>query len=293
MRAIGMVVALALLACSGGSGKPSKPTSVDDTGGSGAEETGGSSGSTGGNSGGAAKKDAAPASTGGSGGSETTPDAAAGTGGSMTSDAAAAADVARGGDGAVLGGSVLAFYEAEAVPPNTLISGAVVGKCGATTPVCPPPAEIKPETNCCSGAGEVRQLLRGKGGLQFNGVTVDADGIYDVTWWYHCGNNDNFHDPTCRGEPHTASGCRPGELTVNGTVLPKIYEFPCFPGSWGEIHAATTTVPLKAGNMNTIKMTAHYTNNDAIDIDAIAIYAAGKGVPPSLPKSQPAGQVAH
>jgi hypothetical protein len=289
-----MAAALALLACSGGGGKPSKPTSVDDTGGSGAEETGGSSGSTGGSSGGAAKKDAAPASTGGSGGSETTADAAAGAGGSMTSDAAVTADVARGGDGAVvLGGSVLAFYEAEAVPPNTLISGAVVGKCGAATPVCPPPAEIKPETNCCSGAGEVRQLLRGKGGLQFNGVTVDADGNYDVTWWYHCGNNDNFHDPTCRGEPHTASGCRPGELTVNGTVLPKIYEFPCFPGSWGEIHAATTTVPLKAGNMNTIKMTAHYTNNDAIDIDAIAIYAAGKGVPPSLPKSQPAGQVAH
>jgi hypothetical protein len=34
-------------------------------------------------------------------------------------------------------------------------------------------------------------------------------------------------------------------------------------------------------------MTAHHTHNDAIDIDAIAIYAAGKGVPPSLPKRMP------
>jgi hypothetical protein len=288
MSKLAVVVVLAL-ACSGGS-KPTKPTNVDETGGSGGEEQ------TGGSTGGApaGKKDATAPDTGGSGGGPP-----GDTGGASGPDAAIAADSGSGVDsagaasdaGPVLGGGVLAFYEAEAVPPNTLISGAVVGKCGAATPACPAPAEIKPEMTCCSGSGEVRQLLRGKGGLQFNGVTVDAEGIYDVTWWYHCGNNDNFHDPTCRGEPHTAAGCRPGEVTVNGVALPKIYEFPCFPGSWGEIHAATTTVPLKAG-ANTIKMTAHYTNNDAIDIDAIAIYAAGKGVPPSLPKSGMPGVVA-
>jgi hypothetical protein len=204
----------------------------------------------------------------------------------------ASADGPGAESGAPLGGGVLAFYEAEAVPPNQLISGAVVGGCGAANPICPPPAEMKPEAMCCSGGKEVRQLLRGKGGLQFNGVTVAADGIYDVTWWYHCGNNDNFHDPTCRGEPHTPSGCRPGQLTVNGAVLPKIYEFPCFPGPWGQIHAATTTVPLKGGAMNSIKITAGYAINDAVDVDAIAIYAAGKGIPPSLPKSGMPGVVA-
>ena len=50
-------------------------------------------------------------------------------------------------------------------------------------------------------------------------------------------------------------------------------------------HAATTPVPLKAGAMNTIKMTAGYPINDAIDIDAIAVYPAGKGLAPTLPRT--------
>src|SRR5437667_131581 len=82
--------------------------------------------------------------------------------------------------------------------------------CGAATPVCGAYDTVKPEDTWCFDGKEVRQLLRGKGGLQFNNVSAPADGMYDVTWWYHCGNNDNFHDPTCRGEPHTPAGCRPG-----------------------------------------------------------------------------------
>src|SRR5947207_1459496 len=86
----------------------------------------------------------------------------------------------------------------------------------------------------------------GKGGLVFNKIAAPADGMYDVTWYYHCGKNDNFGDGNCGGEPnHPAGGCRPHILTVNGTRLPKVYEFHCFPGPWGEIHLVTTPLPLK------------------------------------------------
>jgi hypothetical protein len=103
--------------------------------------------------------------------------------------------------------------------------------------------------------------------------------MYDVTWWFHCGKNDNFGDKNCGGAPNrTASGCRPHILVVNGTKLPKVYEFPCFPGSWGEIHGSTTPVPLKAG-MNSIRIYAT-PGRDASDMDAIAVYPAGKSVSP-------------
>jgi hypothetical protein len=305
LRAL-LVLTVTVAACGSDGKKGPGGAGGATAGGSGCDEpTGGSGGSYGGagGRGGAGgttgSGGAGGASTGGSGGAGGT--SSGGSGGSAGAggaapDAAADSSAADGAgsstDGPVLGGNVIAFYEAEAVPPNQLISGAVVGGCGATNPICPAPAEIKEGMMCCSGGKEVRQLLRGKGGLQFNGVTVAADGIYDVTWWYHCGNNDNFHDPTCRGEAHTPAGCRPGQLTVNGTVLPRTYEFPCFPGPWGQIHAATTTVPLKAGAMNSIKIATGFAINDAVDVDAIAIYEAGKGVPPSLPKSQPPGQVA-
>jgi hypothetical protein len=227
------------------------------------------------------------------------PDAASGADAASAADASAPAVDAGATDGSVVvstdggapAGAGLGFYEAEATPPNTLISGAIVGGCG-TTPACPPPAELKEGLMCCSGGKEVRQLLRGKGGVQFNAVSAPADGNYDITWWYHCGNSDNFHDPTCRGEAHTPAGCRPGQLTVNGTVLPRIYEFPCFAGAWGQIHAATTTVPLKAGAANSIKIAAGFAINDAVDVDAITVYSAGTGVAPSLPLSGKPGEVA-
>jgi hypothetical protein len=180
---------------------------------------------------------------------------------------------------------MLGFYEAEAVPPNTPIAPAVIGGCGMTNPVCPAPAEMKPEAMCCSGGKEVRQLLRGRGGLVFNGIAAPADGMYDVTWWYHCGLNDNFGDPGCGGEPHTPSGCRPAQLVVNGTTVPRIWQFPCFPGPWGQIHAATTPLALKAG-MNSIKITAGVAGRDAVDLDAISIFPAGMGLAPTLPKTK-------
>jgi hypothetical protein len=104
--------------------------------------------------------------------------------------------------------------------------------------------------------------------------------MYDVTWYYHCGKNDNFGDGNCGGEPnHPPAGCRPHVLTVNGARLPMVYEFHCFPGPWGQIHAVTTPLPLKAGD-NTIRVVAT-PGRDAADLDAIAIYPPGQGAQPA------------
>jgi hypothetical protein len=108
--------------------------------------------------------------------------------------------------------------------------------------------------------------------------------MYDVTWWYHCGNNDNFGDTNCGGQtnpPTTPSGCRPHQFIVNGTTLPGGYHFPCFAGSFQIIRAATTTFALKAGSNNTIRVVPPHPR-DASDIDAIQISPAGKGVPPLI-----------
>jgi hypothetical protein len=117
--------------------------------------------------------------------------------------------------------------------------------------------------------------------MKFNQVAAPADGVYDVTWWYHCGLNDNFGDPNCGGEPHTPSGCRPAGLVVNGMSLPRIYQFPCFPGDWGQIHAYTIPTALKAGAMNSIQITAGIMGRDAVDVDAIAVMRPGTGLGPN------------
>ena len=70
--------------------------------------------------------------------------------------------------------------------------------------------------------------------------------------------------------------------SVNCTQLPTVFQFPCYPGSWDEIHAATTQVPLKAGGSNSIRVFAT-PGRDAADLDAIAIYPSGMGVPPVVP----------
>jgi hypothetical protein len=115
--------------------------------------------------------------------------------------------------------------------------------------------------------------------------------MYDVTWWYHCGLNDNFGDKNCGGQtnpPTTASGCRPHQIVVNGTELTGTYHFPCFPGAWSIIHAASTTITLKAG-ANTIKIYST-APRDAADMDAIAIAPAGQGTAPNImPNSDPLG----
>jgi hypothetical protein len=177
---------------------------------------------------------------------------------------------------------MLGFYEAEAVAPNgpnEIIKPAVINDCPNMSPNCGSVETLKTETPCCFSGKEVRQLLRGNGGLIFNKIAAPADGMYDVSWYYHCGKNDNFGDGNCGGEPnHPAGGCRPHVLTINGVRQPKVFEFHCFPGMWGEIHAVTTPLPLKAGD-NSIRVVAT-PGRDAADLDAIAVFPPGKGVQP-------------
>jgi hypothetical protein len=121
------------------------------------------------------------------------------------------------------------------------------------------------------------------GWMQFNQISAPADASYDVTFWYHCGLADVYGDTDCGGQKTTQpnqTGCRPHIFTVNGTVLPGGYHFPCFPGSWDTIYAATVSLPLTKG-MNTI-MVAPPPPRDAVDVDVIEILPPGKGHAPLI-----------
>jgi hypothetical protein len=264
----------------GGSGGSAGSSTGGAGGVSGAGGTGGDSGSGGaggtsgaGGSSGSGGADASGLETGGAGGS---------TGGAGGSDAGAA------GTG-MAGGEVSGWYEAEAIPPNVLTGSTLVvnppkprvGHC----PACPAGVP-KPGDSCCSGGGEVTWLTQGigplPGGLTYNKVMAPTDGMYDVTWWYHCGNNDNFGDVHCGGQkdpPTTAAGCRPHQIVVNGTELTGTYHFPCFGGSFTVIHAATTPLMLKAGE-NSIKV--YPKQRDAADMDALQVQPPGKGIGPII-----------
>jgi hypothetical protein len=288
-------LALATAGC-GGAGK-SGAGGGGDTGGEGGDDmttggSGGAAGASGGSGGSATKKDASAegGASGGSGGSSgsggTAPEADAAAGAGGASDASAGgtsgdSDAAGGAGGGENGSpEALGWYEAEAVPPNTLFGATKAVMCG-TAPACASHEAVKEGVECCSAGKKLSQLLRGTGGAVMNGLSAPADGMYDVTWWFHCGKDDNFGDTNCGGAPHTKSGCRPHILVVNGVKLPKVYHFPCFPGSWGQIHASTTTIPLKAGAMNSIRIYAT-PGRDAADLDALQIFPAGKGVPPTI-----------
>ena len=67
---------------------------------------------------------------------------------------------------------------------------------------------------------------------------------------------------------------------MNGTLLPGGYHFPCFSAGWNIVHAATVSMPLKAG-ANTIKLHAP-PPRDSVNVDAIEILPDGKGVPPLI-----------
>jgi len=287
MTRIAFALTLALAACG------NTPQHGGATGGEGGDETGGDTGNTatggskptstttGGSTGTGGSTSATGGAT-GTGGATSTPDASTGAGGeSGGSGGSADAGSSEGGaGGAVSAGhtGALGWYEAEAVPPNTLFGGTKIGTCGAGA--CASTSAIKEGMECCSAGKKLSQLLRGKGGAVFNNVMAPSDGMYDVTWWFHCGKNDNFGDTGCDGAPHTPSGCRPHIFEINGAKFPKVYHFPCFPGSWGEIHASTVTMPLKAG-MNSISVKAT-TGRDAADLDAIEVFPAGKGFPPTI-----------
>ena len=219
------------------------------------------------------------------------------TGGAAAVDAAAPAVDAPASDGApVATGNTTGWYESEAMV-NTLSGSTLtatppkprVGKCA---PVCPA-GGVKEGAQCCSGGGEILWLTQGKGpipgGLQYNGVMAATDGMYDVTWWYHCGASDNFGDKHCGGQtdpPTTPAGCRPHQIIVNGVEMMGTYHFPCFAGSWIEMHAATTTLPLKAGP-NTIKV--YPKERDSADMDALQVSPAGKGTPPLIKSNNVVG----
>jgi hypothetical protein len=285
-----LALTLTLLASCGQSAKNGTKTGPTDVGGEGGgDETGGTTGGAGGAKGGSGGSKA----SGGSGGSLSAPDAAAegGSGGTTAVPDASATGGSGGGDetpdasppatgdgGGAMPAGAIAWYECEAVPPNTIFGATTIVTCSAGP--CPSHDAIKEGIECCSGGKKLSQLLRGKGGAVLNAIAAPSDGMYDVTWWFHCGKDDNFGDTGCGGAPHTKSGCRPHVLEVNGTKLPKVYHFPCFPGSWGELHASTTTIPLKGG-MNSIRVYAT-PGRDAADLDAIELFPAGKGLPPNI-----------
>jgi hypothetical protein len=257
---------------SSGNGTSSGGASGTSTGGSaaggGGPASGGESGGQAGSGGGSNGNDDA------AGDAPTGSDAPAASDGGGSGQSDAAAPPSTGGP---LPAGAIGWYEAEAVPPNTLFGATKVAMCG-TAPPCASLDAIKEGVECCSGGKKLSQLLRGKGGVVMNDITVPSDGTYDVTWWYHCGKNDNFGDPTCGGLPHTPSGCRPHIMEINGAKQPKVSEWPCFPGSWGQIHAVTTPIPFKAGK-NSIRIYAT-PGRDAADLDALAVYPAGMGLKP-------------
>jgi hypothetical protein len=208
-------------------------------------------------------------------------------------------------------------YEAES-PLNTL-TYPVEGMGTEGAPACMADG-VKEGANCASGGKVVNQILGRSpctpptsttsytqcqnkgGGVQFNAVTVPVDGIYDVTWWYHCGPDkpghaDVYGDTKCGGLNYNTgagSGCRPHLIDANGVPMSSTvggetalyYQFPCYPAPWSTLHGATTALPLKAGS-NTIYIHAPgATTLDAADIDALDVQPEGHGTapPPLWPK---------
>jgi hypothetical protein len=253
----------------------SGPLGASGSGGA-ASATGGSAGS--GTGGDGAGTGGASGDTGGAPGSGGT--AGEGDDASAPDDAGAGATGSGGASEGGAGGDSMGWYEAEAIPPNQLFTSAHKTTCKTA---CASRADVKEGAACCSGGGEITQILGRKGGaLQFNEVSAPSDGMYDVTWWYHCGLNDNFGDKDCGGDATaTPSGCRPHQIVVNGVEQTGTYHFPCFAAGWAILHAATTNLPLKAGSTNTIKVFAT-APRDGADMDAIEILPTGQGVPPLI-----------
>jgi hypothetical protein len=172
--------------------------------------------------------------------------------------------------------------------PCQIITGAT--KCTTLPPVASDLAMGRLGDMCDSNGGEVDWIVIARAGfVQFNTVTVPADGTYDLTWYYKCGNSDNYGDAHCGllggqtnppNPPITPSGCRPHEIKVNGVPMTGTYHFPCYPGSWRETHVATTPVPLKGGIKNVIWIGPPA--RDSVNLDALWVLPHGKGLPPVI-----------
>jgi hypothetical protein len=215
------------------------------------------------------------------------------TGGQAGAGAGGQAGTSTGGQaGAAAVGNIDELYEAEAIPPNQIFGYAQNTK---GTPTCTKPLTVG--ASCFSGGAEVTWIVsensaHSSGWMQFNEIAAPANASYDVTFWYHCGGTstsggvtyaDVYGDCDCGGQMMTEpkqSGCRPHVFTVNGTVLPGAYHFPCFPGSWSTLYAATVSLPLTKG-MNTVMVTAP-NPRDASDLDVIEILPPGKGHAPLI-----------
>jgi len=176
---------------------------------------------------------------------------------------------------------------------------------------------VKEGADCASGGHVVNQVLGRSpctpptsatsytgcgnlgGGVTFNGVTVPADGTYDVTFWYHSGQltpgkADVYGDAHCGGvnyDTGAGSGCRPHLILVNGVQTSATvggqkavyYEFPAYPDSWAIVHGAVVALSLRAGpNMIEIKAPG-FTTSDAADIDALDVQPSGAGAPSFQP----------
>ncbi len=154
---------------------------------------------------------------------------------------------------------------------------------------CEPPNDPLSSDNCKDLGG----------GVEFKDVTVPATASYDVTWWYHCGEDplmpgraDGAGDTSCGGldyETGEGTGCRPHLIDVNGVPVSTeidgeaalYFHFPCYVTSWSVLHGATTRLALRAG-ANSIYIHAPPARTlNAADIDAMDVQALGQGVAPA------------
>jgi hypothetical protein len=222
---------------------------------------------------------------------------------------AASTSPSEGGvDQASDGGAFHLRVEAEA-RRNVLVQSATVDDtCFGTGRTCAADGVME-GANCCSAGAAVSSLL-GRvpcsgppggvgdyedcqmmgGGVEFQDVTVPEAGTYDVTWWYHCGENNTYGDKECCGVnyPSTGSVCRPQLIDVNGKPMEStldgqtaaIYQFPCYSGAWSILHAATTALPLNAGANIIFVHAPHAIMVDAVDVDALDVTPSGQGAPP-------------
>jgi hypothetical protein len=315
--ALALVAACGFAGCGAGQASNSDGARAEGGGGAGTPGSPGAGGA-GGTLGGMGGAGLADAGTGRAGGAD-------GAGGSGTGNTGGSSMGGAGGgasDGGAAGGSsapATFFMRYEAESPLNILTYPVEGVVAEGDAPCPA-GGVKEGAQCASGGRVVNQILGRSpcqpptsttsntqcqdkgGGIQFNAVTVPADGIYDVTWWYHCGQDtpghaDVFGDTRCGGLNYNTgagSGCRPHLIDVNGIPMSSIvggktalyYQFPCYPASWSILHGATTALPLKAG-ANTIYIHAPGAPTlDAADIDALDVHASGYGTapPPLWPK---------
>jgi hypothetical protein len=128
------------------------------------------------------------------------------------------------------------------------------------------------------------------GGITFNDVAAPADGIYDVTIWYHSGTSDTYGDVNCGGLDYkTGAGhmCRPHLIFVNGVQMTSTvagqnaayYEFPAYASAWSIVHGAVVALPLKAGSNTILIKAPGFTTSDAADLDALDVQPSGQGAP--------------